>query len=88
MADACTARPDTPQNNVLQGLIPHITKSAGYQTPGTTFKYEYFREFETEFKNFIGFEFVDYMGWIRGKYQKSTISCFCPFKASVVSLIH
>jgi nicotinamide riboside kinase len=76
------------QTVVLQGLIP---KSAGYQTlwnkvlrgikpQGTTFKYKYFREFKTEFKNILGFEFRDYMGSICGKNQRSKISCYCPFK--------
>jgi hypothetical protein len=74
----CSAGSDTPQNNILQGLILCLTKtcrvsdpveqsSAGYHTPGNNFKYEYFREFETEFKNILGYEFGDYMGSIYGK---------------------
>ncbi len=65
-------------NNVLRGLILCLTKScgvsdpteqssAGYHTPGNNFKHEYFREFETEFKNILGFEFGDYTGSIHGK---------------------
>jgi hypothetical protein len=67
-----------PQNNILRGLILRLTKfcgvsdpaeqsSAGYQTLGNNFKYEYFREVKTEFKNILGCEFGDYMGYIRGK---------------------
>jgi hypothetical protein len=78
IADACSAGSDTPQNNVLRGLILRLTKScgvsdhaeqssAGYHTPGNNFKHEYFREFETEFKNILGYEFGDYMGSIHGK---------------------
>jgi hypothetical protein len=62
----------------MLGLILCLTKScgvsdpaeqnsAGYQTPGNNFKYEYFHEFETEFKNILGCEFRDYMGLIHGK---------------------
>jgi hypothetical protein len=46
---------------------PAEQSSAGYQTPGNNFKYEYFREFETGFKSILGCEFGDYMGYIRGK---------------------
>jgi hypothetical protein len=64
---------DTPQNNVLRGLILRITKccgvsdpmeqsSAGYHTPGNNFKYEYFGEFEKEFKNILGCIFGDFIG--------------------------
>jgi hypothetical protein len=72
-ADACSPGSDIRQNNILRRLILHLTKfcgvsdpveqsSAGYQTPGNNFKYVYFREFETEFKNILGCEFKDYMG--------------------------
>jgi hypothetical protein len=78
IADACSAGFDTPQNNVLRGLILRLTKScgisdpeeqssAGYHTPGNNFKYEYFHEFKTEFKNIFECEFEDYVGLIRGK---------------------
>jgi hypothetical protein len=78
IADACSAGSDIPQNNVLPGLILRLTKScgvsdpaeqtsAGYHTPGNNFKYEYFREFVTEFKTILGCEFGDYMGSIHGK---------------------
>jgi hypothetical protein len=50
----------TPQNKVLKGIKPR----------GTTFKNEYFCEFEKEFKNILGCEYRDYMGWIRGKNQR------------------
>jgi hypothetical protein len=77
---------DTPQNNVLRGLVLRLAKScgvsdpaeqssAGYHTPGCNFKYEYMREFETEFNNILECEFWDYMGSIRGKNQRSKISC-------------
>jgi hypothetical protein len=49
--------PDTPPNKVLWGIKPQ----------GATFKYEYCREFETEFLNISGCEFGYYMGSIRGK---------------------
>jgi hypothetical protein len=59
IADTCSAKSDTPQNNILRGLIPRLTKSAGYQTPWnkvlrgikpcrTTFNYKYFCKFKTE----------------------------------------
>ncbi len=88
MAELCTfysihgsAGSDTPQNNVLQGLIPRRTMSCESDTPlnkvlrvirprGTTFKNEYFSEFEKEFPNILGCEFGDYMGSIRGKTQR------------------
>ncbi len=62
---------------------PTERSSAAYHTPGNNFKYEYFREFETEFKNILGYEFGDYMGSIHGKNQRSKISCYCPFKGTV-----
>jgi hypothetical protein len=63
---------------VLRGLILRLTKScvlsdpaeqssAGYRNPGNNFKYKYFHEFETEFKNSLGYEFGDYIGLIHGK---------------------
>jgi hypothetical protein len=78
IADACSAGSDTPQNNVLRGLILRLTKScgvsdpgeqtsAGNHTPGNNFKYEYFREFKTEFKTILGCEFGDYIGSIHRK---------------------
>jgi hypothetical protein len=78
IADACSAWFDTLQNNVLRGLILCLTKScgvsdpeeqssAGNYTPGNNFKYKYFHEFETEFKNIFGCEFGDYVGLICGK---------------------
>ncbi len=66
--EQCPAGSDTPQNN--EGIRPR----------GTTFKNEYFCKFEKEFENILGFEFGDYMGSIRGKTQRSKISCYCPFK--------
>ena len=57
MADTCSVRSDTPRNKVLQGIKPR----------GTTFKNEYFYEFEKEFKNILECEVGDYMGSIRGK---------------------
>jgi hypothetical protein len=50
----------TPRNKVLRGIKPC----------GTTFKNEYFCEFEKEFKNVLGCEFGDYIGLIRGKNQR------------------
>jgi hypothetical protein len=60
----------TPRNKVLRGIKPR----------GTTFKNEYFCNFEKEFKNILGCEFRDYMGSIHRKNQRSEISCYCPFK--------
>jgi hypothetical protein len=54
------AGPDTLPNKVLRGI----------KLRGTTFKYEYFREFGTEFKNILGCEFKDYMGLIPRKKQR------------------
>jgi hypothetical protein len=69
IAYTCSAGSDTPRNKVLRGIKPR----------GTTFKNEYFCEFEKEFKNISRCEFRDYMGSIRGKNQRSKISCYCPF---------
>jgi hypothetical protein len=63
---------------VLRGLILRLTKccgvsgpeeqsSARYHTLENNFKYEYFREFEKEFKNILGCKFGDYIGLIHGK---------------------
>jgi hypothetical protein len=52
----------------------------GLKPRETTFKNEYFSEFEIKFKNISGCEFGDYMGSIHGKNQRSKISCYCPFK--------
>jgi hypothetical protein len=66
----CSAGSDTPQNNVLRGLIPLNKVLRGIRLHGTTFKNEYFCEFEKEFENILGCEFRDYMGSIRGKTQR------------------
>ncbi len=57
----CSAGSNTPQDTKSWG---------GIKPQGTIFKYEYFREFETEFKNILGCEFGDYMGSIRGKNRR------------------
>jgi hypothetical protein len=72
IADDCSAGSDTPQNNALRGLILRLTKSCGvsdpaeqssaYHTSGNNFKYEYYREFKTEFTNILGCEFEDLYG--------------------------
>jgi hypothetical protein len=59
-AEQCPAGSDTSLNKVLRGIRPR----------GTTFKNEYFCEFEKEFENILGCEFGDYMGSIRGKNQR------------------
>ncbi len=41
-----------------------------FPTQQPTFKFEYFCKFETEFKNFLGCEFGDYLGTIRGKNRR------------------
>jgi hypothetical protein len=58
----------TPWNKVLRGIKPS----------GTTFKNEYFCEFEKEFKNILGCEFGEYMGGrfvekTRGKKSRATV---------------
>jgi hypothetical protein len=58
-----------PAEQILRGIKPRET----------TFKNEYFSEFEKKFKNILGCEFGDYMESIRGKNQRSKISCYCPF---------
>jgi hypothetical protein len=86
IADACSVGSDTPKNNILRGLIlrrkkscgvsdPAEQSSAGYHTLWKNFKYEYFREFETEFKNILGCEFGDQMGSIHGKKTRARNSC-------------
>jgi hypothetical protein len=58
--------------HVLRGLIPTLQNNVlrGIKPRGTTFKNEYFCEFEKEFKNILGCEFGDFMGRIRGKNQR------------------
>ncbi len=48
--------------------------------PWYTYKSEYLREFETEFKNILECESGAHMGSIIEKNQRSTISCYCTFK--------
>ncbi len=90
-AYTCSAGSDTPQNNVLWGLIPCLTKFCGHQTPrnkvlrgikprGTTFKNEYFCEFKKEFKYILECEFGDYMGSIRRKKQRLKSSATVPLR--------
>ncbi len=71
----------TPQNN---GRVVYILKQTlvlqGIKPQGTTFKYEYFRELETEFKNILRCKFGDYMGSSRGQNQRLTISCLLSCK--------
>jgi hypothetical protein len=73
---------DTTKNNILRGLIlrrkkscgvsdPAKQSSAGHPTLWNNFKYEYFHEFKTEFKNILGCEFGDYMGSIHGKKTRA-----------------
>jgi hypothetical protein len=80
IAYTCSAGSDTSQNNVLRGLIPHLTNSCGVSDPrhkvlrgikpwGTTFKNEYFCEFEKEFKNI--FQGVN-SGTIWGRFVEKT----------------
>ncbi len=79
---------------VLRGLILRLTKScgvsdpaeqssAGYHTPGNNSKYKYFSEFETEFKNTLGYEFgtiwVRFMEKTRGQKSRATV----PLKDSI-----
>jgi hypothetical protein len=71
---------ETPLNKVLRGRDPAEQSPAGYQTRGTTFKYKYFWEFNTEFKNILGCEFRDCMGSICRKNQRSKILRYCPLK--------
>ncbi len=55
---------------VPQGLIPRRT----------TLKFEYLREFEPEFENFLGYELGVHMGSIYEKNQGPKTSCYCTFK--------
>jgi hypothetical protein len=68
-AEQRPAGSDTPPNKVLRVIRPHPAEqsSAGYHTPGNNFKYEYFREFEKEFNNILGYKFGDYIGSIHEK---------------------
>jgi hypothetical protein len=77
-AEACSAGSDTPQDNILRGLILRLTKScgvsdpaeqtsAGYDTPGNNFNTYLSANSKGEFKTILGGEFGDYMGSIYGK---------------------
>ncbi len=57
--------------------------SAGYDTRGTTFEFEYLGEFEMEIKNILGHELGAHMRLIHEKNQRPKISCYCTFKARV-----
>jgi hypothetical protein len=78
MAELCTyysiclfCESDTPPKKVLLGIRPRGTKVCrGFKPRGLTFKYKYFREFETEFKNILGCEF----GAIWGQFVEKTRS--------------
>jgi hypothetical protein len=54
--------------------------SAGYDTLGTTFEFEYLSEFKMEIKNIFGHESGAHMGLIHEKKQEAKISCYCTFK--------
>ncbi len=70
-AEQCPFESDTPLNNVLGGYqTPQNKVLQGIKPRRTTFKYEHFHKFETDFKNILGCEFGDYIGLIRGKNQK------------------
>jgi hypothetical protein len=56
--------------------------SLGYQTPGNKLEFEYLLEFETEFKQKLGYESRFHMGSIQKKNWKAKISCYYPLKAS------
>jgi hypothetical protein len=49
----------------------------------TTFKYEYFCKFETQFKNILKCEFGDYMGSIRGKTGGQKSRATVPLRSGV-----
>jgi hypothetical protein len=75
MAELCTFY----SIHLFCGVSDHAEQSpAWYQTPRNNIQNKYFCEFEKEFKNILGCEFGDYMGSIRGKNQRSKISCYCP----------
>jgi hypothetical protein len=79
IADVFSRGSNTPQNRVLLGLIPCLTKSCWV----STFTYEYFSEFETEVKNILGCEFGVHkhiLGLIRGENQRLKITCYCLFE--------
>jgi hypothetical protein len=67
-ADTCSARSDTPLNKVLRGYkTPRNKVLRSIKPCRTSFRYEYFCKFETEFKNILGCQVGDHMGSIRGK---------------------
>jgi hypothetical protein len=54
----------------------------GIRPWGTTFEFEYFREFESEIENNLGYESGIDMGSIHEKKQWPKISCYCPFNSN------
>jgi hypothetical protein len=68
-AEQRPAGPDTLPNKVLHGIRPSGTKFCRVShIPGNNFKYEYFRKFETGFKNILGCD----SGTIWGRFVKKT----------------
>ncbi len=64
IADACSVGSDTPQNNVLRGLIPHLIKSCGvsdpaeespevYQTPRNNFQIKVFLRIQNRIQKYF-----------------------------------
>ncbi len=71
---------ESPSSNFLKD-------STGYQTQGTTFEFEYFREFESEFENNPGYESGIHMGSIHEINKRPKISCYYPFKCKKTAKI-
>jgi hypothetical protein len=47
---------------------------------GTTFEFEYLREFEAKFDISLGYESGVHIGLIHEKNERPKISCYCPIK--------
>jgi hypothetical protein len=60
--------------------------STGYRIRprGTTFKFEYFREFKSEFEKNSGYESGIHMGSMHEINMRPKISCYCPFKSDKI----
>jgi hypothetical protein len=52
----------------------------GIRPRGTTFEFEYFRGFEPEFENNLGYESGIHMRSIHEINKRQKISCYCLFK--------
>jgi hypothetical protein len=68
-------------------LAQFLYRFHGVSDPGgKTFECEYFREFESEFENNLGYESGIHMGSIYDLNKKPKILCYCPFNVCVLIL--